>query len=304
MTSAEVVLETQPACRVIVTVLFELDRQMNAAETLIADVSMPDALHDYRIAMRKTRTLLAQMDQMIAEPQLSKFKRGFADLMQRTGPLRDLQVCASNSYLSDPGNPASDLLLQSVLRQQRKVRNSLVRYLSSATHLRFRQSWQECLQQTATTTFDSGLSNDPATYVAGKWIQQAYRITVRQACKVGKRETTSSLHKLRKNCKDLRYLLEMFSDVYAGKACTDLCAELKKVQSKLGRMQDMQVLYQLLITSVKLLDERPDRPQRKQIKQLLRLIRKDRRKVKMNAIRMVRKYPQRTSRIISQLPRG
>lgn len=298
--------EKIPARRFVASRLLELDRHMSTCEALIVDAGASEALHDYRVAVRKVRAMLAQMDQIMPEPQLSRCRRGFAELMKRTCLLRDLQVsstapCFASPVVSSDTTNTTGLLHQAISQQQRKAYLNLRRYLLSARLRRFRAEWFSCLQQLQVTDHPVDRADDPVFVVARKSIRHAYQITARQAHKAGKRMSGVSLHRFRKQCKDLRYVLEMYSDLFEGQAATDLCNELKRVQGKLGKVQDLQVLHLLLSAAAKAQEDKLDRQQHKFIKRLLKRIKMDKRELKAQAARLARKYPQRSAGYITTL---
>ncbi len=51
---------------------------------------------------------------------------------------------------------------------------------------------------------------------------------------------SEALHDLRKRCKELRYLLELFASLYDPKAHKELVKELKLLQGNLGEFQDAE----------------------------------------------------------------
>ncbi len=306
MTASAQDQEKIPARLFVACRLLDLDRHMTTCEALIVDADAPEALHDYRVAIRKVRAMLAQMDQIMPEPQLSRCRRGFAELMKRTCLLRDLQVsstapCFASPAVSSDTTNTTGLLQQAISQQQRKAYLSLRRYLLSARLRRFRAEWLSCLQQMQVTDRPADRADDPVSVVARKSIRHAYQITVRQAHKAGKRMSGASLHRLRKQCKDLRYVLEMYSDLFEGQAVTDLGHALKRVQGKLGKVQDLQVLYLILRAVAKAQEDKLDRQQHKFIKRLLKHIRLGKRELKAQAARLVRKYPQRSAGYIATL---
>ena len=60
-----------------------------------------------------------------------------------------------------------------------------------------------------------------------------------------KNATIDQLHDFRKDCKNLRYLLENFQEIL-GKESTDALAEMKKIQDYLGDLNDTEVAQDFL----------------------------------------------------------
>ena len=79
----------------------------------------------------------------------------------------------------------------------------------------------------------------PLGAVAAKRIRKAYR-------RVAHRESLSGLevevlHRLRIDCKKLRYLLEFFRSLYPAREAAPLIKSLKSLQSVLGEIHDLAV---------------------------------------------------------------
>lgn len=261
-------------------VLLDLSRQMIANEKLIADPGTQEqALHDYRVAIRKTRALLGRLEKIIAEPALSRFRDNFAALMHKTGPLRDLQVCKTTLMTVNPegelsGDSVSGQLHRYIQQQSGQEFNRLKKYFTTKKHIKMKDDWQICLQQTA-AAITSSRAGEAVSMFARKAIRQAYQITIRQADKAGRRVSTSTLHKLRKQCKDLRYLLDMFSVVFRPEPRSKICRKLKKLQGRLGKIQDLQVLHLLVREYAGKFENKLDRQSSKAVKQLLKKIKAD-----------------------------
>ena len=77
------------ALRKISLSLFEA---MCASEQGVKDQINPEFLHDYRIAVRRTRSLLGQMKKVIPPDKLKVFGEEYTWLSTLTGPARDCDV--------------------------------------------------------------------------------------------------------------------------------------------------------------------------------------------------------------------
>ncbi|MCX8955640.1 CHAD domain-containing protein, partial [Ruegeria sp. NA] len=58
-------------------------------EGVIADIDT-EFLHDYRVSLRKIRSVISLFKSVLSVAQTAELKRVFSDLMTRTVPLRDL----------------------------------------------------------------------------------------------------------------------------------------------------------------------------------------------------------------------
>ena len=109
-------------------------------------------LHDFRVAIRRTRSLLGQLKKQFPVAEIQPFRDEFAWLGQATGPLRDIDVYLMEipefegmlpadlrSYLQ----PVNDMLL----RQQRVEHRKLKTVLRGKRYRSLMERWREYLQR-------------------------------------------------------------------------------------------------------------------------------------------------------------
>ena len=77
--------------------------------------------------------------------------------------------------------------------------------------------------------------------LARRRITQAYRNAARRGKRIDEDSPSDDVHALRKRCKELRYLLEVFRPVCDNAAHRALLKELKSLQDTLGDFQDGEV---------------------------------------------------------------
>jgi CHAD domain-containing protein len=77
--------------------------------------------------------------------------------------------------------------------------------------------------------------------LAGQQIGVAQRRALRAGQRITAASPASELHDLRKRCKELRYLLEMFGSLYDPEQRWQAVRELKALQDCLGAFQDADV---------------------------------------------------------------
>jgi CHAD domain-containing protein len=77
--------------------------------------------------------------------------------------------------------------------------------------------------------------------LARQRVEQAYRNAVRRGKRINAVSPSEDVHALRKRCKELRYLLEVFRPLCAQAPHRGLLSELKALQDTLGDFQDGEV---------------------------------------------------------------
>ena len=202
-------------------------------------------LHDLRVAVRRTRSLLAQWKEILP-PECAHYRQEFAWLGEMTGPARDLDV-----QLHDLADYAAllDIDLRGDLRPLREAvssrreseRKRLLEALASSRYLDLKQGWRALIEASNGEAWNTGAMQHPVTSVASATIRRRHR----KVCKLGGGLTLDSpdaqFHELRKQCKKLRYLLEFFAELYPRGEIKPLLKSLRRLQDNLGTYQDLSV---------------------------------------------------------------
>jgi CHAD domain-containing protein len=208
-------------------------------------------LHDFRVSVRRTRSLLSQLDKVFAPHAAARFRREFKWLGSLTGTVRDLDVylLKMDQYCATlPAGSGEDLApLSKWLRRQRSAeRRRLLAALGSRRYGKLVDDWRAFL--------DGGVAGDSppadarrsAVDVACAHIWRAYRLVHQGNGNVDGDASAEALHELRIDCKKLRYLLEFFRDLYDEDDIAPLLKPLKRLQSNLGEFNDLEVQQRTL----------------------------------------------------------
>jgi CHAD domain-containing protein len=207
----------------------------------IADIDT-EFLHDLRIAVRRTRAALKLAGQVLPGGARRRFRPEFKWLGDLTTPTRDLDV-----YLLQlpemtaglVGADAADLVPfgEHLLRQRGRAQRELARGLRSARFRRLSQDWRDTLAEAAA----SGRRKPAVATLAASSIAGAHRRVLASGAGITVASPPESLHDLRKLCKELRYMLEIFGSLHPAAAAWRAVRELKSLQDCLGEFQDTDV---------------------------------------------------------------
>jgi CHAD domain-containing protein len=255
-----------------------------------------ESLHDFRITIRKIRCLLAEMDGILPEPGLTENKDDFRKMMDKTGLLRDLEVCIQmleeNKGKKIFANGELEAVLAHVHLNENKERKFFINYLKSEDFKVQRKQWKNYLDKINNVEHALERSKSPIRLVSTESICLRYLKTVRQAIKVsGKKNTMEKIHELRKSGKKLRYLIDLFSDLYPEKTVKRTMKELKKFQDCLGRLQDLEMQAGLLTEIKSSLKNDFTNSSRSAINHLIEKQEKLKTKTQKKAIKLVKRYP-------------
>lgn len=208
-------------------------------------------LHEYRVAVRRLRSLLSQMKDIFPARPRDRFRTGFAWLGQVTSPARDLDVYLLHfdDYQSLlPPDLRTDLepLRTFLAERQLQAYRELNRNLDSARYRTLLSAWQAFLDVPPPTNSRLPNAMQPIKAVADARTWRAYRKVIKRGGKITDESPPEALHALRIRCKKLRYLLEFFRSLYPGRRIGRTIKALKRLQDVLGRFQDLQVQQEAL----------------------------------------------------------
>ena len=223
---------------------------MTANEQGIMDDIDIEFLHDFRVAMRRSRSLANAFRALFPERDYDRFKSEFAWMSAASSKLRDLDVFLAliregkmNAVAAQA--EAGAQLQPLVERERARELRKMIRVLRSKRYAAFQRGWAQMLER---------LNNDEdARHECSSAADLARAAIWRRHVKVRKRmqrlrahTTMEALHGLRKDCKKLRYLLEGFGSLFPRKKLARAVVELRALQDLLGEICDYNVQGNLL----------------------------------------------------------
>ena len=225
---------------------------MKANEEGLKNNIDPEFLHDYRVAVRRTRSLLKQLNGVFSPEDTGYFLAGFSEIGKRSNNLRDCDV-----YLlrrDEFFNSLPDFLQQPLDRfftdleaSRKRYHRQLCRYLESDECRTFFSDWGRFLANPALPGQDTAPGASlPTIEIANAGIRKAWKKVVRRGRIACREATDDELHELRICCKKLRYLLEFFASVYPVETVTPVIRQLKELQENLGTFVDYAVQIRFL----------------------------------------------------------
>jgi len=209
-------------------------------------------LHDFRVAIRRTRSALGQIKSVFPQETTGRFKKDFAFVGKLSNQLRDLDVylLKEDTYkamlplvLRDDISP-----LFSYLRKKRsKALKKVIRGLESKKIALILQDWESFLHEPQQNLLTASNADLPIIRLARKRIYKQYRSIVKAGNLILEKTEDEKLHALRIECKKLRYLMEFFSSMFARQTIDTLIEQLKKLQDNLGDFNDLCVQQDYLL---------------------------------------------------------
>ena len=203
-------------------------------------------LHDFRVAVRRTRAGLSQLKAVFPDNISATYVEFFSWLGQITSSTRDFDVYLLNFAHYKSSLPASirdDLnpLYEFLLAKQQNAHKELGKKLRSAKYLTSIYEWERYLK--AQVPLKPLVHNAKLTIkqLADRRLWKNYRRVLREGNAINEQSPPEALHELRKSCKKLRYLMEFFQSLYHEQQIMHFIKNLKGLQDVLGRLQDLAV---------------------------------------------------------------
>ena len=218
-------------------------------------------LHDLRIAVRRTRTVLAAAKTVIPAAVLEPAAEGFAWLAGETGTPRDLDVYLLEwEHYTDPlGVEAASALtpVRDLLgRHHTGSHDDLEQALRSERAAELIAWWRTWLAEPlADTELLPKRAERPLGKVVAKRVARAHSSADRRRAPIGPDSPAEQVHDLRKDAKKLRYLVECFGSLLPDKPRKKYVRQLKALQENLGEHQDAEVHIEMLRSLTVELDE-------------------------------------------------
>ena len=220
-------------------------------EAGIVDDIDTEFLHDYRICVRKIRSVLSLIKGIYPEEKTEELKAAFAQFCEVTNRLRDLDVylLARKEYtamLPAAFRPALEEMFQDFAKERRRALRKVVAHLGSP-------AYRAAIE--AAEVFFAGPSHLPETEVSqspvgplvARRIDRSYKRVVKIERSLGADTPDEAVHQVRIHCKKLRYLVEFFSELLPADETEYIEKQLRRLQNCLGLFNDYSVQQRALM---------------------------------------------------------
>lgn len=202
-------------------------------------------LHDFRVAVRRSRAVLRFVKGVLPPAQVEYFAKELRHVGQLTSSPRDNDVLMLHidQYLMGISGrePTSVTALKGHLQRERDVSQAeLVTALRSKRFRAFQKRWAHFLGKGVPARPSAERARSPIGEVIRRETWRAYRRARRQGDAITTKSPAEDLHALRKACKRLRYLLGLFRSLYSPRLSRKVIQDLKILQDLLGTFQDLE----------------------------------------------------------------
>lgn len=231
------------ALKLILTSLLETMRRNE--EGIVLDIDT-EFLHDFRVAVRRTRSALTLIKGVFPDTIKERFKTDFAGMGKKSNELRDLDIylLRKEQYMEmlPPGlMPGLEHLFEIIRLEREDAHREFVRELRSDSYRHSIESWENFLNEPINGEGVSEAAGAPVIGLAKKRIRKRYRKAVGLGKEIDENSPDGDFHALRIECKKLRYYLEFFESLFPEGEVRDVIRHLKILQDNLGDFNDLRV---------------------------------------------------------------
>jgi CHAD domain-containing protein len=205
------------------------------AETVprVLGVGDPEAVHDFRVALRRTRTLLEVGCEVFGRFHASEVRTALREVHRASGALRDEEVLLELLASLGVERPDVQAWTEGRHRREKRLRTALRRRIREGDVERGRRLLE------AMVAFRTKPSRDRRV---SKFARRAVGVARREVerRRSGPLHDPEALHRLRIAYKRLRYTVETFETVLPPDLAA-LAAPAARFQSRLGKLHDIDM---------------------------------------------------------------
>ncbi len=236
--------EGQGAIDVLMQKLMKRKKEISYYRKIVLNGGSDEDLHQFRVALRTSVSLLGSCRFMCDESGCLRFKRELKEIISITNRKRDLDVMHTKlvTLEEDVKNPdlqkAFDQLHKRVSEERDREARYIKAYLQSSRFTEIMKNYKHFLKggyRQSMTIYARYAVLPVCDYVV---LTHFMKIKKRIKNISGEQDDAPLLHKLRIDFKKMRYLLENFQNFYSHNEIEKCIKEVKKLQKLLGAFHD------------------------------------------------------------------
>lgn len=209
----------------------------------------PESIHDFRVALRRMRTLLGQVKGVLPEDFVNDIRNKISVFTKLSNVVRDSDVFIAKieEYLSDIPDEKKGMIepLLKFLNEKKSHELDIIKKALAG------EEWEKALSAIKYILNDeiflpeSKNSNKPIKTLAQKILLRKFKKLRKEVKNLSNNPEREEIHPIRISCKHLRYLLEFFSSLF-NKKLFKFIEKLKDLQDYLGEYSDISAHRQIL----------------------------------------------------------
>ena len=237
--------EKAPARTSLCTIVQTFLKVTRCNEPGLIDDLDTEFLHQWRVSLRKVRSVLTLFKGVVAAHTLDQLKQDFKDIMQDTNQMRDRDVylLSKDDYfdlIPPKAHPGLEVLFELLQQDRNEAFGKVKAMLTSKAYKKQIKSIQKLFENPK--QLPKGPKADaPSKPFAADLVLKRYKKVCRLAANITETTPDETIHELRIQCKKLRYLIESAQPLFDAKQVKRLLKTLKGLQEHLGSFNDQSV---------------------------------------------------------------
>ncbi|HEX3865881.1 MAG TPA: CHAD domain-containing protein [Gemmatimonadaceae bacterium] len=239
----------EPAGRATRVAALELLAKVRENRDRLDDTADAEALHDFRVSVRRLRSWLRAFDSLVSDTLPKKASKRLARIAHATGASRDLEVHLAwvderKKTLRGEQRRGADWLTD-ILGQRKTDSDLELKQIVNAEFDRATQRVERSMSTYAASVVDVEV---PFAAVASRLVRRHVTALMKASKLVTSIGDRAEAHATRIAAKRLRYLLDPLDDALP--AVKEIVDELGVLQDRLGELHDAQLFGSEIATSV------------------------------------------------------
>jgi CHAD domain-containing protein len=246
---------TMPAAEAVRCIMEQLVSVMHLNLPGVRDDIDSEFLHDFRVSVRRSRSLLGQLKGVLDADTTAGLQKQLKAMGAITGNVRDLDVylLKKSEYINLVGdflNPGIVQLFRSLQRKRRYAKDRMIKLMTGADFNAALADLDRFVRSDPLAESTAPHGSRPIGEMARMVIYKRYRRIIKKGRRISDATPDEELHRLRIDCKKLRYLLEFFTSLFPKTQMKRLIKQLKQLQENLGDFNDLSVQQDFLMNQL------------------------------------------------------
>lgn len=216
----------------------------------IVDDIDSEFLHDFRVALRRSRSALSLLPDVFPPKESKRLKDDLQKLQKHTNALRDLDVylVAREEYramLPDSLRESVDTYFDDLRRERLHEQRKIARALRNQKTREILDHFEAVIENPDLPDDECPQARTPVRTLATELLRKRLDKILKRGAKLTLQSPDDDFHSVRIDCKKMRYLLEFFRSLYPAEI-EILVKRLRKLQNVLGEFNDACVQIERL----------------------------------------------------------
>ena len=217
---------------------------------IIEDVDT-ECLHQYRVYIRKIRSIVSLLKTVFPVDDVARLKNDFRRIQQQTNVLRDHDVQMLSTKEENGIFPVEITGERAAIAEHTAKRRAaeldMVRVFFSSENYAATMIMLERYFETLYKLPETAESVQPVGDTAKKILHEIYRRVRKKSAHLHEDTPDEQIHRLRIETKKIRYIIEFFQPLFPLKPTKKLIRQMKKIQTILGEFNDLAVRNRRLL---------------------------------------------------------